>query len=295
MMTSMIGIDINKRIQEYIEKIEAEIAEKFPNAFTISFQSLITIAPFFELLYKASAIGVDLIVDENGEIVIDGTIKFKVPESSCFETLIDEYLQPLTGENLAKIVKNELVHILTKFCIRFTNGDDIPVDKYVKFKFIEKGSVTEESYDGKMNEFRTVQINKAGIDIYSNASGMKKDIMTRGLKAIGELLTYGIFVHVCGYDDMSFPGVLKSLEKSSGIVVSVPERSEFSINGTSGGEISGINAQHYANASLKFLVDAGLINTSDIIYEIRPCKWTKKDYANAEAKVSSLLNLYMGE
>lgn len=295
-MTSMIGIDINKQIQEYNEKIEAEIAQKYPNAFTISFQSLITITPFFELLYKASAIGVDLVVDKNGEIVIDGTIKFKVPESSCFETLDDEYLQPLAGEYIAKIVKNELVHILTKFCIRFTSSDDIPVDKYVKFKFIEKGSVTEESYEGKMNEFRTVQINKAGIDIYSNASGMKKDIMTRGLKTLGELLTYGIFVHICGYDDIiPFPEMLKSLDKSSGIVVSVPERSEFSINGTSGGEISGINAQHYTNASLKFLADVGLINISDITYEIRPGKWTKKDYANAESKVSSLLNLYMGE
>lgn len=285
----MKKLNVKKYLREQNDKIEQALQQERPNDIVNTFSSLMTIRPFYELYYMARCLGVEF--EYSGEnIVTDGYVKFRVPSNSFLK---DRY--PLFGAALAKIVKGEMVYIFTHFCIRCMKHVQ-ESDLNIRFKFIESGkTITIEEFEYLARGINNVSIHTENYKKLLTVDEKTRDALISSTHDLGTLTWYGIFIDAGAKTIEELDDITRNNDKLE-LEISVPDHSEFSINGSKDGEISGQNAYNFAlsiinnNGIIKGINRTNGITTKCVIREGEI--WTKETQAHAMKVTSTMDDLY---
>lgn len=281
-------------IEKVYEEIEAEIREKFPNSIVIALSTLLNnIKSFSNYWLMLETLGVKINLDDNFEMVCNNTVRFTVPSSSEFNILLDDNsIVELAGANMAKLVKNTILHAINNFMIR---ADSVVIpENLISFRFKENGEhITVEKFDGIMSGIN--HFNKfvaPAIDKVLDMPKESRDGILKKMKNTKVLNRYGIFfdgdMEAYASMDLNSTDMDEFIQKID-FKISVPSSSIYRFNGN---EIAGENVIEFIENVFgdEPFIPPYMIDKKRII--IRDEKWTKDKYDEQDARANNYEELY---
>lgn len=281
-------LEVEKFINKMNEEIEKEIQKTLPNNMVIPWHMLYSLDSFVRLRYTAGIAGLLFPVnkdDYESDLIMNGVIHFTVPAKSEIGFIKDGVETPLAGVDMAKLVKNELVYIITHFCIRCVDPDQVELN--ILFRFKERNvELATEAYDAGMSSMESMI---SVLRSKSTLQSIKPEMRESALNALNQMnimSCYGIFFNMNGMRPSEY---VKNIYELHDINITVPEYSEYTYGNGVEGEIAGENAYKFA---LAILSSIGMVNGNTLHYTIRRGeKWTKKNYADASQKINTFMDL----